>query len=103
MCKRCFENIHTDITTFVQYSNHDNNYSNNENEASGAGSDSNLDDELLETYILDDNDLHMNERGNHTNNEDNNILDDDNTEKFLMMFLNADMPIDEDDDVGNNR
>ena len=56
--------------------------SNNDNEDSDADSDYNSDDELIEPYISDDNYLQMNKRGNHTNNEDNKILDDDNIENF---------------------
>ena len=68
MCKWCFENIDTDITNFFQYSDHDKNSSNIKNEASDADSDSNSYDELLEPYISYDNDLPINEIGNHTNN-----------------------------------
>ena len=82
MRKGWFENIDTDITTFFQSSDLDYNHSNHENEASNADSDYNSDDELLDPYLSDDNDLQINERGNRTNNEENNILDDDNTDNF---------------------
>ena len=39
--------IYKDITTCVQYSDHDYNSSNNDNKASNADSGSNSDDELL--------------------------------------------------------
>ena len=60
MCKRLFENIYIDIITFVQYSDHDTNSSNNYNEAIDSDSDYNSYDELLEPYILDYNDIHIN-------------------------------------------
>ena len=78
MCKRCLKNIDTDITIFVQYLDHDNNYSNNYNQDSNSGYDSNLNDGLLEPYLSDYNDLQINEIGNHNKNEDNKILDDYN-------------------------
>ena len=78
MWKRCFENIYKDITTFFQSSDHGNNYSSNNNEASDTDYDYNSDAELLEPYLLDDNDIKMNERGNQTNNVENNILYNDN-------------------------
>ena len=81
---------------------HDKNSSNNCNKYSDAGSDYNSYDELLEPYILDYNDIHINERGNHTNNEYNFILDDDNIENFLTTTFDSYIPIDEDNDVGNN-
>ena len=56
----------------------------------------------MEPYLSDYNDLKINQRSNHTNNEDNNILDDDNIEKILTNFFDADIPLDDDDDVGNN-
>ena len=44
----------------------------------------------------------MNERGNTTNNEDNNILDDNNIENFLTTTVDANMPLYDDYDVGKN-
>ena len=76
------EIIDTDITTFVQYSDYDYNSSNNENEDISTGSDSNSDDELLYPYLSDENNLHINKIDNHNDNEENNILDDDNTDNF---------------------
>ena len=67
---------------FFHYSYHEYNYINNDNEASDAYYDSNSDGKLLETYLSDKNDLHISGRGNHTNNEDNDILDDDNIKNF---------------------
>ena len=103
MCKRYFESIDTDITTFAQSSDDDKNYINTKNEASDIDYDSNSDDKLLDPHLSDDNDLYMNERCNHTNNKDNNILDDDNIEKCLTTNFDADIPLDYNDDVGNNR
>ena len=60
ICNRCFENIDTNITTFFQCPEHDKNSSNNCNKYSDAGSDYNSYDELLEPYILDYNDIHIN-------------------------------------------
>ena len=68
MCTRCFENIDTDILTFFQSSDHDNNSINSDNKYSYSYSDYNSYDELLEPYISYYNDLYINERGNHTNN-----------------------------------
>ena len=51
ICKRYFEIIDTDITTFVQSSDQDKNYSNNENEASDEDYDYNSDDEILDPYL----------------------------------------------------
>ena len=82
MCKIWLEIIDTDITTFVQYSDYDYNSSNNENEDISTGSDSNSDDELLYPYLSDENNLHINKIDNHNDNEENNILDDDNTDNF---------------------
>ena len=87
MWKRCLENIDTDINCFVQYSDHNKNSSKNENEACDTNSDSNSDDELSEPYISDENDPHMNERGKHTNNEDNNIHGYDNIDIFKRNVL----------------
>ena len=103
VCKKFLESIDTDITTFVQYPDYDYNSSNNENEDSDAGSDSNSDDELLDPYLSNDNNLQNNERGNHTNNEGNNILDDDNTKNFLTNVFYADITLENYNDVGNNQ
>ena len=56
----------------------------------------------MEPYLSDDNDLQVIERGNHTNNEDNNILYDDNIKNFLTITFDADIPLDDDDYFGNN-
>ena len=60
MCKRCFENLDTEITNFFQPSDHDNNSINNDNEASDTYYDSNSYDELLDPYISYENDLQTN-------------------------------------------
>ena len=44
----------------------------------------------------------MNKRVIHTNNEGNNILDDDNIENFLTISFDAYIPLDDDDDAGDN-
>ena len=60
MCNRWFENIDTDITAFLSSDRGKNSY---------ADSAYNSDDELLELDISDGNDLQINKRSIHTNNE----------------------------------
>ena len=48
------------------------------------------------------NDLYMNERCNHTNNEENSILDGNNIENFSTKTFYEDISIDDNGDVDNN-
>ena len=68
---------------FLSIFKYNNNSSNNNKEDSDTDYVSNSNDEPLYPYLLDEKDMYMNERVNHTNKEDKHTLEGDNIENFL--------------------